>query len=159
MWEVIKLKAKQPINVQAIAEAKTMNNSNDSSQIVNIGGDVSGSTINLGSISGSVTNAISQLPDRRLAFPDQPNLKELLTQLQQAIETDTDLPTKGKESALEQVKLLAEVAQNPDQPEKKGLGTQAITFLKGAISFLPDTAKLADACSKLLPLITKLLGI
>ncbi|UBF27290.1 hypothetical protein K9N68_04835 [Kovacikia minuta CCNUW1] len=80
-------------------------------------------------------------------------------ELQEAIETDTELPQKGKESALEQVKTLAEVAQNLEQPEKKTIGQQAVTFLKGAVSFLPDTAKLAEACTKLLPMITKLLGI
>jgi len=62
-------------------------------------------------------------------------------------------------SALENVKVLAEVAQDPEPPEKKGLGSQAVTFLKGAVSFLPDTAKLAEACTKLLPLITKALGL
>jgi hypothetical protein len=60
---------------------------------------------------------------------------------------------------LQQVNVLAEVAQHPDQPEKKGLGTQAMTFLKGAVSLLPDTTQLAEACSKLLPLITKALDI
>jgi uncharacterized protein YjbI with pentapeptide repeats len=44
MWEVIKLQASKPIQVQAIAKAKTMTNSNDSSRTVNIGGNVTGST-------------------------------------------------------------------------------------------------------------------
>ncbi|KAM3097392.1 hypothetical protein ACKFKF_20040 [Phormidesmis sp. 146-12] len=86
-------------------------------------------------------------------------LADLLKQLQSAIESDPDLPNKGKATALEQVKTLAEVAQNPDQTEKKSLGTQSVTFLKNAASFLPDTAKLAEACTKLLPLISKALGL
>jgi uncharacterized protein YjbI with pentapeptide repeats len=120
------------------------------------GGDVSG-VLNLGTISGNVTNAISQLPESSEA--DKPGIKNLLLQLKEAIESDTDLPLKGKETALTQVQVLAEVAQNPEQPEKKAMGSQAANFLKGAVSFLPDTAKLAEACAKLLPLIGKILGL
>jgi DNA-binding phage protein len=107
--------------------------------------------LNLGEISGNVTNTIDHLPTSELA--------DLLKQLQTAIESDTALPEKGKATALEQVNILAEVGKDPDQPEKKSLGQQAITILKTAASFLPDTAKLADAASKLLPLISKALGL
>ncbi|MBW4695366.1 MAG: pentapeptide repeat-containing protein [Lyngbya sp. HA4199-MV5] len=159
MTEILRLLANRPVTVEvnASAESKAMSDSTDKSQSVNIGGNVTGSTINLGEISGSVSNVVNQLssaPD-----PAQPGIKELLIELQAAIESDADLPEKGKASALEQVKVLAEVAQDPEQPEKKGLGSQAITFFKNAASFLPDTAKLAEACTKLLPLITKALGL
>ncbi len=124
-----------------------------------------GSFVNTGEIemtnsilnmSGAVTNALNQLPETTI---EQPGIKELLTQLQTAIESDPELSDKGKTNALEQVKTLAEVGQNPDQPEKKSLGDKAMTFLKGTISNLPDTAKLAEAASKLLPLIAKALGL
>jgi uncharacterized protein YjbI with pentapeptide repeats len=118
--------------------------------------DVSG-VVNLGTISGTVSNAIGQLPDSPSS--NEPGIKDLLQQLQAIIEADTDLPQKGKETALTQVQVLAEVAQNPEQPEKKTMGTQALNLLKGAASFLPDTAKLAEASVKLLPLIGKLLGL
>ena len=121
-----------------------------------VGGDISG-VLNLGTISGNVTNAINQLPESPKA--EEPGIKDLLQQLQAIIEADSDLPQKGKETALTQVQVLAEVAQNPEQPEKKDMGSQAINLLKGAASFLPDTAKLAEACTKLLPLIGKLLGL
>ena len=120
------------------------------------GGDVDG-VLNLGTISGNVTNAINQLPES--SESNEPGIKDLLLQLKEAIEADTDLPLKGKETALTQVQVLAEVAQNPEQPEKKDMGSQAANFLKGAASFLPDTAKLVEACTKLLPLIGKLLGL
>ncbi|MBW4473458.1 MAG: pentapeptide repeat-containing protein [Stenomitos rutilans HA7619-LM2] len=159
MTEILRLLANRPVTVEvnASAESKAMSDSTDKSQSVNIGGNVTGSTINLGAISGSVSNVVNQLP----STPDsaQPGIKELLLELQAAIESDADLPEKGKASALEQVKVLAEVAQDPEQPEKKGLGSQAVTFFKNAASFLPDTAKLAEACTKLLPLITKALGL
>ncbi|PSB30070.1 pentapeptide repeat-containing protein [Stenomitos frigidus] len=159
MTEILRLLANRPVTVEvnASAESKAMNDSTDKSQSVNIGGNVTGSTLNLGAISGSVSNVVNQLPSA--PDPAQPGIKELLIELQAAIESDADLPEKGKASALEHVKVLAEVAQDPEQPEKKGLGSQAITFLKGAASSLPDTAKLAEACTKLLPLITKALGL
>jgi uncharacterized protein YjbI with pentapeptide repeats len=120
------------------------------------GGDVSG-VLNLGTISGNVTNSINQLPESPQS--EEPNIKNLLQQLQAIIEADNDLPQKGKETALTQVQVLAEVAQDPEQPEKKDMGNQALNLLKGAASFLPDTAKLAEACTKLLPLIARLLGL
>jgi hypothetical protein len=134
-----------------------MSNSTDKSQNVTIGGNVTGSTINLGEISGSVSNVVDQLTSS--LTPSEPGIKELLVELQAAIENDADLPAKGKATALEQVKVLAEIAQSPEHPEKKTLGSQAIAILKGATSVLPDTATLAEACSKLLPLITRVLGL
>ena len=138
-------------------ENTVMNNSTNENRNVTIGGNVMGSTINLGAISGSVSTTVSQLPSS--PNPAQPGVKELLVELQIAIENDTDLPEKGKATALEQVKVLAEVAQNSQQPEQKNLGSQAITFLKGAASILPDTAKSVEACNKLLPLITGALDL
>ena len=113
-------------------------------------------TNSLLNMSGAVTNALNQLPETTIA---QPGIKELLTELQTAIASATELSEKGKTNALEQVKTLAEVGQNPEQPEKKSLGEKAMIFLKGTIANLPDTAKLAEASSKLLPLIAKALGL
>jgi hypothetical protein len=115
--------------------------------------NLSGSTLNPGTISGNVTNTINQLSDT-----SQPELQAHLKELQSAIES-SNLPDQSKATALEQVKTLAEASQNPDQPEKKGMAEKALTFLKGMASMLPDTAKLAEACAKLLPLIAKVFGI
>ena len=156
MWEVIKLQAKKPIHVQAIAEAKTMNNSNDSSQTVNIGGNVTGSTINLGAISGAVTNTINQLPET--PNPDQPDLKQLLIQLKEAIEADPDLPDTDKADLLEQVQNLAEAKQTEEPAQKEGLARRAKKMFEATLKSLPDTAKIVEASSKLLPLILKALG-
>jgi tellurite resistance protein len=100
-------------------------------------------------------NTISQLP--ALPEPEKPGIKEILTQLQTAIEADTDLKPKDKEKALKQVKALAEAAQNPQ--ENQDLADTAITILKGVLSSLPTAAKLVEECSKLLPLISGFLGL
>ena len=146
--------ATNPITIQAVGQGIAMNDNIKRS--IHIGGNVTGSTLNLGEISGNVTNSLNQL--QQSATPQAAELADLLKQLQSAIETDADLPEKGKATALEQVNVLAEVAKDP-QPDKKPLGQQAVNVLKSAASFLPDTAKLADACSKLLPLIAKALGL
>lgn len=118
--------------------------------------DVSG-VLNLGAISGDVTNAIAQLPST--SDPNQPGLKELLTQLQGAIESETKLSQEDKVEALEQVKVLAKAGQKPQDRPLKKMANTAVKVLKGTVSSLPEATKLVEACSKLLPIITKLLGL
>ncbi|MDB9521832.1 pentapeptide repeat-containing protein [Dolichospermum circinale CS-1225] len=160
--EMILSLANKPINVQIDnkVENKNMTNSNDSSRKVEIGSigrdfNASGQALNLGEISGTVTNTINELATA--PEPDKPGITELLTQLKTAIETDTDLTAKDKEKALKQVKSLAEAAQNPQ--EKQDLADTAITMLKGTIAHLPTAAKLVEECAKLLPLIAGFLGL
>lgn len=146
------------IENKIIQEINNVNN--DSSrkiEIGNIGRDfnASGQALNLGEISGTVINTINELATA--PEPDKPGIKELLTQLKTAIETDTDLTAKDKEKALKQVKYLAEAAQNPQ--EKQDLADTAITMLKGTIANLPTAAKLVEECGKLLPLIAGFLGL
>lgn len=112
--------------------------------------------VNLGTISGNVTNAINQLPDP--SEPEQPNLKDLLTQLQQAIQIDADLPDPDKSDLLEQVQALAKVKQTEELTKREGITRKAMKIFDATLKSLPDTAKIAEACSKLLPLILKALG-
>jgi uncharacterized protein YjbI with pentapeptide repeats len=158
MTEIATLLAKRPINVQANAnaESKSMSNSNENNRTVNIDGDVTGSTINLGEISGSVSNVINQLPNS--SVPNQPGIKEWLTELQKAIEEDTELQPEDKVDLLEQVKALAEAKLTSEPDKKESLVRNAKKIFKATLDGLPDTAKLAEACSKLLPIILGLLG-
>ena len=161
MWEVIKLQAKKPIYVQAIAQAKTMNDSTDQSQIFNVGGDfnidATNAVVNLRDISGTVTNAIKQLPES--SDPDQPDLKQLLMQLKEAIAVDADLPDIDKADLLEQVQLLAEAKQTEEPAKKEGLARKAKKMFGATLKSLPDTAKIVESCNKPLPLILKALGL
>jgi uncharacterized protein YjbI with pentapeptide repeats len=115
---------------------------------------ITGSAI--GAISGSVTNTINQLP----ASPDPDNLgiKELLAQLQAAIEAEPQLPDEDKAEALEQVKTLAEAGQKPEDNVLQKAAKTSMKILKGTIASLPNAAKLAESCVKLLPAIAKLLA-
>jgi uncharacterized protein YjbI with pentapeptide repeats len=123
---------------------------------ISIGGNVTGSTINLGEISGSVSNIVNRLPNS--PNPGQPGIKELLIQLQEAIEETTELSLEDKADLLEQVQALAEVKQMPEQEKKEGLVRKAKKMFEATLGTLPDTAKIAEACSKLLPMILKALG-
>ncbi len=156
--------AARPVNVEvkATAESKSMNESTDQSrklQIGDVGRDfhASGAALNLGEISGTVTNTINQLPDS--PQPEQPGFKELLVQLQKSIEAEPELKLEDKAEALEQVKVLAEAGQNPREGKMQKLAGTAIKILKGTVTVLPSTATLVKACSELLPAIAKLLGL
>jgi uncharacterized protein YjbI with pentapeptide repeats len=164
MTEIVKLLANKPINVQVDnkVENKNMTNSNDASRKIEIGSvgrdfNASGQALNLGDISGTVTNTINQLPAS--SESDKPGIKELLTQLQAAIEADTNLPQEDKAEALEQVKALAEAGKNPQEGAMQKAAKTAIKILKGTISSLPSATKLVEDCSNLLPLISNFLGL
>lgn len=83
----------------------------------------------------------------------------MLTQLQAAIEADTNLPPEDKAEALEQVKALAETAKSPQEGAMQKAAKTAIKILKGTISSLPSATKLVEQCSNLLPLISTFLGL
>lgn len=124
----------------------------------NISGLVSGDGIvNLGTINGNVTHAINQLPDP--SEPEQPNLKALLTQLQQIIQTDASLHDPDKSDLLEQVQALAEAKQTEEPAKREGITRKAMKIFDATLKSLPDTAKIVETCGKLLPLILKALGL
>ncbi|MBD2100102.1 pentapeptide repeat-containing protein [Leptolyngbya sp. FACHB-261] len=110
----------------------------------------------LGAISGSVTNTINQLPES--SDPDQPSLKDLLAQLQAAIETEPELTEEDKIEALEQVENLAQAGQQPGDGALQKAAKTSIKILKGTVSTLPDMTKLVQECTKLLPAIAALLA-
>ncbi|MCC5658489.1 hypothetical protein LC608_16130 [Nostoc sp. XA010] len=126
-----------------------------SSNVSGIAGN--NSIANLGTISGNVSIALTQLPDATDA--EKPGIKELLSQLQDAIIQSTYLPEEDKTEALEQVNTLAEAGKNPQESTKQKTAKAAITMLKGIFTGLPAVASLVEAGNKLLPAIAKLFGL
>lgn len=122
-----------------------------------VGGNVENisGVVNLGTISGDVANTINQLPES--GNTDEPSLKELLMQLQSAIEATPELPAEDKAEALEQVKTLAEAGQAPEDGRLKKAAKTAMKVLKGTASGLPDVTLFVQECTKLLPAIAALL--
>lgn len=111
----------------------------------------------LGDISGTVTNTINQLPSS--PNPEQPGLRELLTQLQAAIESEAELVNEDKAEALEQVKILAEAGQQPEDGPLRKAAKTAMKILKGTIASLPSATELVQESRKLLGAISALLAI
>ena len=163
--EFVKLLATRPVNViinnevKSTSQNKLMSDKIDQSRKIEItGGTIHASgagALSLGDISGTVANTINQLSDS--AKPDEPGIKKLLTELQTAIEAESDLSDDDKAEALEQVKTLAEVGKNPQEGTMQKAGKTAMKILKGTIAGLPSAATLVEACSKLLPAIASLL--
>jgi hypothetical protein len=130
---------------------------------VEVGGSVGGSVTTgnvagslLSHVGGNVSFAINELPSS--SELDRPGIKELLTQLQEAIEAEPNLSDDDREEASEQIKIIAEAGKNPNEGEIKKLAKKATTMLKGIIVGLPAAAKLAEEWNNLLPLITKIFG-
>jgi DNA-binding phage protein len=94
-----------------------------------------------------------------ISSPQVAQLAELLKELQEAIASDPTLTPTDKTEALEQVNTLAKAGQNPQDGTLKKLSGTAVKVIKGTIAALPDTAKLVEACGKLLPAIVSLLGL
>ena len=164
MTEIVKLLANKPIKVQVDNKLKDklITNSNDASRNISTGNIVrdfnaSGQALNLGDISSKVTNTINELPTS--SEPEKPGIKELLVQLQAAIEAEENLPQEDKAEALEQVKALAEVGKSPQGIAMQKAARTAMKILKGTVASLPVATNLVEECSKLLPPISKILSL
>lgn len=124
---------------------------------VSIGGDVTGATLNLGTISGNVTNLLQQLRDSQIQ--GTPDFAKILGDLQSAIESETQLSDPQKQEALEAVETLAEEAKKPPENRTTKLCTMAMNALKGATGTLSDASKLAEVIKSSLPILKGLLGM
>jgi uncharacterized protein YjbI with pentapeptide repeats len=139
-------------------ENKAMNDSIDQSRkIENRDGSVTGNILGDSStISGTVAETINQLPPS--PEPEKPGIKELLVQLQSAI-NDPNVPDDDKAQALEQVKVLAEAGQNPNNEAAQKQAKRAMGFLKVIAEGLPSAATLVKTCQDILPAIAHYFGL
>jgi uncharacterized protein YjbI with pentapeptide repeats len=153
---ISQLAEKQPIEVHTQAEAKFM--PDERRQDIHAH-DIIGSTINLGEISGVVTNTINQLPPSQ--NHDSPGLRELLTELQKLIESadEKQLKPEDKADALEEVKTLAEAGKetSPERKQKKE-AQKSLDFIQKIASNLPSATKIAIELNKIIPEVSKLFG-
>jgi uncharacterized protein YjbI with pentapeptide repeats len=94
-------------------------------------------------ISGTVTNTLQQL--RETNQPEAPQLSELLEQLQQAVESSSELGEPEKQKALEYLNQIGEMsAKEPSQ--KKGMLPILLDAFTGVIS---KAANLIDPVKKI----------
>ena len=157
-----KILSARPINidVKAIAESKAMHG-NDQSQNLSVQGNFTinaqNSVVSLREISGRVSNQINHLSTN--VDSAQLSIKDLLAQLQQAIETDLELGDGEKTEALEEVGELAAAAQNPQEGSMQKIAKGAMNSLKGIAAGLSNASKLAVACKDLFPLLKTIFGL
>jgi len=121
---------------------------------IEISGTVMGSNLNLGDISGMVTTAIGQLPATQSA--DEHGLKELLQQLQLAVEGDGKLREKEKALALKKVGELAEIAHHPQEKANKAQAKGVLATLGEYAKSFNEAVKFGEAVNKYAPIIWKI---
>ncbi len=146
----------EQLSTRAVMVENKIQNKIDHSRKIDISGkttiNASGAgAFNLGDISGTVANTINQLPSS--PDPNQPGIRELLTKLQQAIETETELDDLDKSDALEEVQILAEASQNDDRNAKTIISSKSVRRLGRIVNELPDTATLPIVSQEVLPAI------
>ncbi|WP_271251753.1 pentapeptide repeat-containing protein [Pseudanabaena sp. Chao 1811] len=134
---------KGDVTVITQTEAKSMTEQNP---VTFTARDITNSVVNLGKIKGNVTNAINQIPVQNTG--ESPDIKTLLTQLQEAISAEKDLTDEDKADALEKVEELAQIALNDKPEEKSTLASKAIRALKRIINTIPTITKIVETISK-----------
>ena len=125
---------------------------NISARTINVS---SAAVLNQGYITDTVANIINQLPDSN---SKEPGIKELLSQLQKAINSTPELKEEDKTEALEQVATLGEAGANPNDGKWKKAAKTATLALKGLAASLPQATKFIEACDKILPDLTQLIS-
>ncbi|MGB3300239.1 MAG: pentapeptide repeat-containing protein, partial [Phormidesmis sp.] len=150
------LAVKRPITIHNQNRNQAMTG-NDQSQTFS--GDVNisanQSVVNLRDISGQVNNQIAQLSDEST----QTQLKDLLTQLQTAIETEESLSEGEKTEALAEVREIAKAGQAPEDGPMKATAKRSLNVLKGMTVGVGAATKFVTACNGLLPAISILFGL
>ncbi|WP_008317545.1 pentapeptide repeat-containing protein [Leptolyngbya sp. PCC 6406] len=121
-------------------------------------GNISNSVVNIDAIASNVANSINKIPDD--ANTNSGEVKELLRQLQELLMDEQDLlPQEDKVEALEQVEVLAEVAQQPEDDNRKRLAKRAVKLIRGTIASVEPATQFVANVGKLVTEISTLLGL
>jgi hypothetical protein len=137
-----------PIIISSKLESVMTENRTNHIQARNING-----VINLGTISGNLTNSISQLRESNTSNSEQ--LADLLMQLKTYIEAENALTPEDQEEALEQVNTLADAGQNPQDGTMQKAVKKATRMLRGLKDGLPPTVALVKGLNQLIPAVEK----
>jgi hypothetical protein len=127
--------------------------------IIQNGGTINAEQLAVGrnaTVSGTVIKTINQLQNSETS--EAVELAALLKQFQEAINTDPNLGVEEKNEALEQLEEIAVAGTDIKSGKMRKLAKAASRTLKGMITELPNATNFVEACSKLLPLISKIFG-
>ena len=92
-------------------------------------------------------------------FSKTQDIMQLLSELKASLEGDSNLKQSDKEQVLEQVEILEKAAQTPDNSNSVSNAQRASRMLKGIAGELPTATKFIEACSRLLPIVSKTFGL
>lgn len=123
---------------------------NDNSRHQSINGNISNSNVNFGDNS-TLSHAIAGLP------PENAELKALLTQLQELINSST-LSDQDKKEALAETKTIVEATEKPPE-EQQSLVRKTMRYFKGLSADLDGLPETAVALGKTILQIGGLFGI
>jgi hypothetical protein len=127
--------------------------------IIQNGGTINAEQLAVGrnaTVSGTVIKTINQLQNSETS--EAVELAALLKQLQESINVDPNLKVEEKNEALEQVEEIAVAGTDIKSGKMQKLAKAASRTLKGMMTELPNATNFVEACSKLLPLISKIFG-
>jgi uncharacterized protein YjbI with pentapeptide repeats len=125
--------------------------------LINTGSlNTAGGLLNLGDLSDQARLTIAALPDQRTA-EGQPSLRQLLQELKDSVDADSQVPESSRAEALAEIKELATAAQDPKK--NGGPARRAINTLKGLSAGLSETNKAMAETSKLVGAVKTLLPL
>ncbi len=127
--------------------------------IIQNGGTINAEQLAVGTnatVSGTVNKTINQLQNSESS--ETIELADLLKQLQEAINADPNLKVEDKNEALEQLEEIAVAGTDIKSSKMQKIAKTASRTLKGMMAELPNATNFVEACSKLLPIISKIFG-
>jgi len=122
---------------------------------------VSGEDNNIIFIMDGNSSKVSQVVGREseLGIREQESIRELLSQLNEAINVDSNLSDNDKADALEQVVILAKAVTDINDVKMQSSAKTALKVLKAISTGLPSGSRFAETENKLMPLITQILRL
>lgn len=127
--------------------------------VIQNGGTINAEQLAVGrnaTVSGTVNKTINQL--QNCESSEAIELADLLKQLQAAINADPNLKVEDKNEALEQLEEIAVAGADIKSSKMQKIAKTASRTLKGMMAELPNATNFVEACSKLLPIISKIFG-
>jgi len=117
---------------------------------------ISGSAFNQGDNSVTIANQINQLPESN---SEEREIKKCLKELQEVINSSSDLDETQKNTALNQVEVLTTAVANPQDNENKQKAKSATYVLEIIIANLPAAGAFVTIAQAAIRLIRHFLGI
>lgn len=132
-----------------------------STKQINIEGNINNreGIINFDQISGDVRNEINKLPNDA-SSNEQHSFKEILQELQDAIESDEELSEEEKGEALQAISRITGAGKESNPSQKtQNMIKRATNNIEDITNTLSNTSKLFKKSQELLPKLLQLCGL